>query len=606
MQTGSLAADRGREKALALRKVIETQRVTPLFQPVVEGERRELLGYEVLSRGVYPMEDPREMLRVARLTEMLPELERAFRQAALLRIASMPEELRRSTTFFLNATPETVASRELERALSPDSLARFGLDPSSIAVELTGGRIPDRRALTDGLEALRIMGLRISVDEVGDRRDLEEIDLEYGPDFIKLGLGLTHEITAYSRSRQTVRSVLAWARMRDAAVVGKGVETREQLEVLAELGVTCFQGHMAGRPETSAREVEDDFWFTSMEVLRTLMGREKDSEAVVSSICVMPATVESGRVTCEELDGMFQHQPDLGHVVVVEEGRPLGVITRQHFYLSTGGRFGYSVFQLKPVNEVMKPEPLIFGDGARIVELAREAMGRSREDMYDPVVVVDRGGMLAGSVTIKQLLDRATELESRTSRGLSPLTGLPGAIPLGRRIEEILDIGSYTYILFDLTSFRAYNIAYGFDSGDEMLRMTAEILRQNTELVAPDAFLAHEGGDRFVIITIRPVRDEVLDKLCALFEQRRGEMFCLEDRNRGCFLIRSRSGQELQVPLVSLSVSVVTDGNFASRPHPVQLREAANSLRKKLRREGGAAGKSTFLRERRVFKGSGE
>jgi GGDEF domain-containing protein len=471
-------------------------------------------------------------------------------------------------------------------------------------VEITGGRIPDRIALKAGLEALRELGIRVCLDDVGESRDPKELDLEYGPDFMKLGLGLTHEITAYSRSRQKVRTVLAYAQMRDAIVVGKGVETREQLEVLADLGICCFQGHMAGRPETSTRDVEEDFWFTSMEVLRTLMGRERESDAVVSSLCIMPEKVESQKVTCEELDRMFQHQAQLDHVVVVADGRPLGVVTRQHFYLSTGGRFGYSVFQLKPVDEVMKTEPLVFGDGTRIVELAREAMSRAREDMYDPVVVVDRGGMLAGSVTIKQLLDRATELESSTSRGNNPLTGLPGPIPLGRRIEEVLDIGSYTYILFDLTSFRAYNIAYGFDSGDEMLRMTSEILKLNTNLVAPDAFLAHEGGDRFVMITIRPVRDDILEKLCTIFEQSRGAMFGLEDRNRGCFLIRSRSGQELQVPLVSLSVSVVTDGNFASRPHPAQLSEAANSVRKKLRKEGVSAGRSAFLRERRVFKGS--
>ena len=67
-----------------------------------------------------------------------------------------------------------------------------------------------------------------------------------------------------------------------------------------------------------------------------------------------------------------------------------------------------------------------------------------------------------------------------TNRGISPLTKLPGNIPIQAELKKRLLKGQEFAVLYlDLDNFKPYNDTYGFLGGDEVIKQTARIISSN-------------------------------------------------------------------------------------------------------------------------------
>lgn len=132
---------------------------------------------------------------------------------------------------------------------------------------------------------------------------------------------------------------------------------------------------------------------------------------------ILPAhTLETGSSTGEDLDRLFKSDKDLDCVVFVTGGHPTHLVTRERYYSVTGGPYGFTLYQKKPAESVAKAAPLVVEKEAGILLLTRRALTRPREDQYDPVIVTGTDGSVLGIVTIKQLLQRAYDLEAQVAQ----------------------------------------------------------------------------------------------------------------------------------------------------------------------------------------------
>jgi hypothetical protein len=79
------------------------------------------------------------------------------------------------------------------------------------------------------------------------------------------------------------------------------------------------------------------------------------------------------------------------------------------------------------------------------------------------------------------------------------------------------------------------------------------------------------------------------------------EFFSLQHAERGFYPAINRQGEQVDTPLVSLSLAVVTDANFTFSPHPGRLSEIAAHLKKKIKSINSDDPKSDYLAERRTY-----
>ena len=144
------------------------------------------------------------------------------------------------------------------------------------------------------------------------------------------------------------------------------------------------------------------------------------------------------------------------------------------------------------------------------------------------------------------------------NRTVSPLTGLPGNAQIQSEMQERLDKGEkYALMYLDLDNFKAYNDTYGFSNGDEIIKLTANIITKNVLNNKNKNFVGHIGGDDFVAL----VEDEDYEKICqniiAEFDRSIVKYFTKEDVERGYLEVENRKGIIEPFPLTTISIGVV-------------------------------------------------
>ena len=191
-------------------------------------------------------------------------------------------------------------------------------------------------------------------------------------------------------------------------------------------------------------------------------------------------------------------------------------------------------------------------------------MVTGKGDINDKVGGIDAGAddYVVKPFEPKELLARIRMILRRTERDLeaNPLTRLPGNVSILNELSYRLEKKSQFAVCYiDLDKFKAYNDIYGFEHGDDVIREIGRILLRTTQQCGEaDDFVGHIGGDDFVIITL-PKRAEKISKgVIAGFEKSVSSFYTAADNKKGYIIAHDRKGKEQRVPLLSVSIGVVS------------------------------------------------
>lgn len=171
----------------------------------------------------------------------------------------------------------------------------------------------------------------------------------------------------------------------------------------------------------------------------------------------------------------------------------------------------------------------------------------------------------------------------------SPLTRLPGNLAVERALRErIARQKPFAVCYIDLDNFKPYNDKYGFFAGDQVLRMLSEIIVDAVlERGAEEDFIGHEGGDDFVVITTPERAEGICQAVIERFDAAIPQAYDEGDRRRGYILSRDRQGRIIRFPLLTISISVVTNVQ-RSLVHPGQIAHIAAQVMRYVKAKGGS------------------
>lgn len=217
----------------------DPEELSILFQPIVDMFSGEIVAVEALARiNVTPVRPPDMWFADAHLAGLGVELEMLAITRALAHQAMLPDGI----DLTVNAGPETIVGPQLCHAL-------LDVPARRVVLELTEHTaFDDYPGLPAALMALRIGGVRLSVDDAGSGYSSLTHILKLAPDFIKLDRELISGIDLDPVRRALVTSLVAFAADTGAEILAEGVETREELEAVRRLGVRYAQGYYLGRP----------------------------------------------------------------------------------------------------------------------------------------------------------------------------------------------------------------------------------------------------------------------------------------------------------------------------------------------------------------------
>ncbi len=235
------------------------------------------------------------------------------------------------------------------------------------------------------------------------------------------------------------------------------------------------------------------------------------------------------------------------------------------------------------------------GEDGGEVTLCKQLKGDPFTAIIPIVMLVDKGdaslrlGAIeagADEVLDPQMADREQRLRlaraiERASRDVSvhPTTRLPGTVQIERDISDRLAAGElFACCYADLDHFKEFNDRYGYNRGDRVIQVLSRILRDVVKGCAPTGFIGHIGGDDFIFNTPLGVMPECCQLILETFDELIPYHYGEQDRRAGYFLGKDRRGNLHRVPLMTLSIGVVTNQhrNFT---HTGRVSELATEMK---------------------------
>lgn len=257
------------------------------------------------------------------------------------------------------------------------------------------------------------------------------------------------------------------------------------------------------------------------------------------------------------------------------------------------GEEALKVIESKPLDLVLVDYKMPKMDGREVCRRVKKdlllshlpiIMVTGKGDINDKVNGIDAGAddYVVKPFEPKELLARIRMIIRRTSRDLeaNPLTRLPGNVSIITELTQRMESKNLFAVCYcDLDKFKAYNDKYGFEHGDNVIKETARILIAATQTLGNhDDFIGHIGGDDFVVITSTDKTDAICEKIIADFEKKALTFYNETDRKNGYILAKDRQGKEQRIPLLSISIGVVT--NEARKiEHVAQIGEIGAELK---------------------------
>jgi diguanylate cyclase (GGDEF)-like protein len=162
----------------------------------------------------------------------------------------------------------------------------------------------------------------------------------------------------------------------------------------------------------------------------------------------------------------------------------------------------------------------------------------------------------------------------------SPLTHLPGGIAIENVLRKRINTGIlFAFCLIDLDNFKAYNDHYGYARGNQVLKNTARIIEKAAKKYGTDdTFAGHIGGDDFVIIASIDSYDKICGFIVDEFDKTVHEFYDSKDFSLGNIIHKSRTGEELKFPIMTISIGIVTN-EMSKFKHFVQVGEIAAEVK---------------------------
>lgn len=230
---------------------VEQRQFIVRYQPVFEADTGGLVGFEALVRWRHPTRGlvlPGEFIPVAEETGVIVEIGDIVLEEACRAAASWRDPLR----IAVNLSAVQVAQGDLPERIAT-ILRTTGLPGGRLELELTESVLLDASPETLArIAKIRQLGVRVALDDFGTGYCSLSYVQVFAFDRIKIDRSFVADLQTRPACVAIVRAVTQLADSLGMETTAEGVETRQQADLLTQLGVTELQGFLLGRPEPEA------------------------------------------------------------------------------------------------------------------------------------------------------------------------------------------------------------------------------------------------------------------------------------------------------------------------------------------------------------------
>ncbi|EGR0169683.1 EAL domain-containing protein [Vibrio alginolyticus] len=340
---------------------IESGLVDVYFQPIIDVQTGSVVKFEALAR-FYDENDAyctQKMIAIIEDLELIAALDDVVCQAALKHFPRLQEIYGEEVGVTINRSLNTKLDSLQILQRSHDLIKASGVDPKRVTIELTETAYFEQdEEHTRALEEVRKEGIEIAIDDFGTGYSSFSY-LEKGQfDLLKIDRKFVKNIHKGSTSYNIVKMVTELAQQMNVKVVAEGVESKQELQVLAEIGVDYMQGFLfsAAVPVDLMDKADSyEHLFSDIAV------ESKQSDVLQSVSHEQVRSMDPGEPLSLAVE--YMNLNPSSPLVVLNENRCVGLITKETVNLHLTPSMGTeretereSRIWKRPVNQIMSTE----------------------------------------------------------------------------------------------------------------------------------------------------------------------------------------------------------------------------------------------------------
>lgn len=581
--------DAKEEDERALNHILSHGLVTTVYQPIVDLTDGHILGYEALSRGPEnsPYYSPVKLLELAHRYCKIWEIEMLFRTKALEKAYLLESQ----QSLFINVDPDVMKTDSFQSGLTKDYISKQGLNEQNIVFEIT-----ERTAITDYvsfqavLDNYRHQGYKIAIDDVGAGYSGLKTLTEVKPNFLKVDMDLIRNIDKDAFKQALIKAFVETSQTTNITIIAEGIETKEELKTLILLGVHAGQGFFLQQPKSEILPLPQEVVNRILDYnqLSNNINSYSQDYHYISHLVTHPNSFSFEPMTQSATVKSHIESEQIKSVCICERDQPVGIVMKYNLDAIMSGQYGYAVFSNRPISKIMNASPLIVDFYTPINVVAKKAMGRNDEEIFDDIIVT-KGSAFYGLVSMKKIFEYTIMYEKNNAKELNPLTGLPGNPIINRVLTDSVGVSGQSCVLYvDINEFKIYNDVYGFERGDSLIKYLADMLKEEVKRICPyTSFIGHVGGDDFIVVFEGDVDkyNRICKNILERFEKERKQFFSEDHIQCNMIVSEDRFGVVREFKLTSLSIAGIY-GDLSLYESNESLSEALAKLKKKVKKKG--------------------
>ncbi len=253
-----------------LRKAIQRDELIPFFQPLIDLESRELVGFEALARWQSPtrgLVEAEQFIGVAERCGLVGQLSLAVLEKALVEARDWPGHLKLAA----NVSPVQFRDKTLAQQIAK-LLTATGFPARRLEIEITEGSVlEDREQAMAIIGSLKNIGVSISLDDFGtgyaSLAQIQEMPL----DRIKIDKSFINTIVKSEQTAAIVTTIANLGHTLHVPITAEGVQSAGVRDALKGLGCSEAQGWFFGRA-------------ISADAVRSLLSPDESADAPIKSV----------------------------------------------------------------------------------------------------------------------------------------------------------------------------------------------------------------------------------------------------------------------------------------------------------------------------------
>ncbi len=248
-------------------RAINEEQFRLYIQPQIFADGK-IIGGEALVRWFHPedgMIPPDKFIKIFERTGLISKLDKFIWELACMKLSYWTEMGLENSYISINISQKDFYLINVYDVII-SLVKKYDISPKRLHLEITETAMMDNpQAQLELVARLRSEGFIVEIDDFGSGYSSLNMLKDFDADVLKIDMGFLQKTERQEKSHSILKMIITLAKLLNMEVITEGVETKNQVDFLAEYGCDIYQGYYFAKP-MPVEDFEKDFLNVTVEI----------------------------------------------------------------------------------------------------------------------------------------------------------------------------------------------------------------------------------------------------------------------------------------------------------------------------------------------------